>query len=184
MPIKTPLKKKRKRRCPEAARCRFFAAVSATMTGISRRLQLEKEKQAARDRSEHLMTCDRKMFRSTFGFLETPQDENRCLHNKENDEERPCLPHWRDHEIRTYLTWRCLDLATRKLGLLAVESCFKIVQPPRTSFLESPAEKNCRHRHKNWPKDAKRQNDSFFIFIKRTCSHLQRKRRRKVGACA
>ena len=76
------LKKKRKRRCPEAARCRFFAAVSATVTGVSRRLQLEKEKQAARDTSEHLITCDRKMFRSTFGFLETPQDENRCLHNK------------------------------------------------------------------------------------------------------
>ena len=36
---------------------------------------------------------------------------------------------------------RCLDLATRKLALLAVGSCFKNVQPPRTSFLESPAEK-------------------------------------------
>ena len=57
---------------------------------------------------------NRKMFRSTFGFLETPQDENRCLHNKENDEERLCLPHWRDHEIRTFLTWRILV----KLGVL------------------------------------------------------------------
>ena len=103
---------------------------------------------------------------------------------------------WRRKTLLASLTWswnpndpnltdprRCLDLATRKLALLAVGSCFKNVQPPRTSFLESPAEKNCRHRHKNWPKDAKRQNDSFFIFTKSTCSHLQTKRRRKVGAC-
>ena len=61
---------------------------------------------------------------------------------------------WRRKTLLASLTWswnpnvpnltdprRCLDLATRKLALLAVGSCFKNVQPPRTSFLESPAEK-------------------------------------------
>ena len=38
------IKKTRKRRCTEAALCRFFAAVSATVTEISRCLQLEKKK--------------------------------------------------------------------------------------------------------------------------------------------
>ena len=61
---------------------------------------------------------------------------------------------WRRKTLLASLTWswnpnipnltdprRCLDLATRKLALLAVGSCFKNVQPPRTAFLESPAEK-------------------------------------------
>ena len=61
---------------------------------------------------------------------------------------------WRRKTLLASLTWswnpnvpnltdprRCLDLATRKLALLAVGSCFKNDQPPRTSFLESPAEK-------------------------------------------
>ena len=180
-------KKKRKRRCPEAARCRFFAAVSATVIGVSRRLQLEKEKQAARDTSEHQITCERKMFISTCGFLETPQDENRCLHNRK----------WRRKTLLASSTWswnpnvpnltdprRCLDLATRKLALLAVGSCFKNVQPPRTSFLESPAENITAivtKTDQKMPKDRTILSSSSQKARARTC---KRKRRRKVGACA
>ena len=179
-------KKKRKRRCPEAARCRFFAAVSATVIGVSRRLQLEKEKQTARDTSEHLITCDRKMFISTFGFLETPPDENRCLHNRK----------WRRKTLLASSTWswnpnvpnltdprRCLD-RNEKTRSPSRRKLFQKRSTSKNVFSWVPSRKNYRHRHKNWPKDAKRQNDSFFNFTKSMCSHLQRKRRRKVGACA
>ena len=123
-------------------RCLF----AATMTEISHHLQLKK-----RNKKQDLETPGvniwsrvvEKFFWSSFGFIETPKDESRCSHN-ENIEETLCLAHWCDHEIRTFLRSSSLSHNEEKYSLsclVVVGSSLKNVQPRRTSFLASTAEK-------------------------------------------